>query len=63
MGITDYIISASMYQSQAKLQSDISTSLLKKTMDNGEAQALALIEQMGAIETVPNFDGTFAMHI
>lgn len=61
MNITDYIIQSSMTMSQAKLQSEISTSLLKKVMDNSEATATQMIEQMEMIETVPNFEGTFSI--
>lgn len=63
MGITDYIIQTSMYMSQAQVQSDISTSLLKKVMDNSEVTAANLIDQMNAVETVPNFEGTISMYI
>ena len=63
MGITDYIIQTSMYMNQAQLQSDISTSLLKKVMDTSEITATNLIEQMASVETVPNFEGTISMHI
>ena len=49
--------------SQAQVQSDISTSLLKKVMDNSEVTAANLIDQMNAVETVPNFEGTISMYI
>ena len=63
MGITNYIIQTSMYMSQAQVQSDISTSLLKKVMDNSEVTAANLIDQMNAVEAVPNFEGTISMYI
>lgn len=63
MGITNYIIQTSMYMNQAQLQSDISTSLLKKVMDTSEMSATNLIEQMTTVETVPNFEGTISMYI
>lgn len=63
MGITNYIIQTSMYMNQAQLQSDISTSLLKKVMDNSEVTAANLIEQMATVEPVPYFEGTISMHI
>ena len=40
------IAAASMDMSLARVQSDVSVSLVKKTMDNAEAQATSLIQDM-----------------
>lgn len=43
---TESIAAASMDMSLARVQSSLSVSLMKKTMDNTEAQATSLIQGM-----------------
>lgn len=48
----DSIVTASMDMSLARVQTEVSTSLMKKTMDNAEAQATSLIQDM--LQGVPS---------
>ena len=54
---TESIALASMSMSLQQVQSDVSLSLMKKTMDNAEAQATSLIRDM--LQAVPPPQYTF----
>lgn len=52
------IAAASISNSLAQVQSSVNLSLMKKTMDNTEAQATSLIQDMlqGSVPSQYNFD-------
>ena len=65
MDIVSYIANTSMNLSAAKLQSDVSVAMLKKTMEASEASAANLIESIASVqpELVPNFEGSINLRV
>lgn len=65
MDITNYIANLSMNMSASKLQSSISTSILKKAMESSEVSMDNLLQAMEVSqpETVPNFEGSINLHV
>ncbi|MCI8284810.1 MAG: putative motility protein [Firmicutes bacterium] len=56
MGIENSIAAASVSMSQAKVQTSVNIALMKKSMDQQEAMAVSLVQDM--MESIPAPVGT-----